>query len=204
MSPPPPPTTPPPPPTTPGPPPGFPGPAGGPAPAYPYPGVQPTVGGERAGFGIRLGAWLLDGLLYGLVAMVFVIPGFVVGALGFQDCEWVETEPNTWEAMCPPGAPDGGLIAAGIAIGLLGWLFVVVLYVRAMGKSGQTWGARIVGVRVIDARTGSPIGFGRALGRSLFANIISSIFYIGYLWMLWDDKQQTWQDKVVDSIVIRT
>ena len=74
-----------------------------------------------------------------------------------------------------------------------------------MGKTGQTWGARIVGVKVIDERTGAPIGFGRALGRSLFASFISAnVFYLGYLWMLWDDKKQTWQDKVVTSVVVRT
>jgi hypothetical protein len=38
----------------------------------------------------------------------------------------------------------------------------------------------------------------------LFANIFSSaIFYLGYLWMLWDDKKQTWHDKVVNSVVVK-
>ena len=27
--------------------------------------------------------------------------------------------------------------------------------------------------------------------------------YLGYLWMLWDDRRQTWQDKVANSIVVR-
>jgi uncharacterized RDD family membrane protein YckC len=26
--------------------------------------------------------------------------------------------------------------------------------------------------------------------------------FLGYLWMLWDDKNQTWHDKVVNSVVI--
>jgi uncharacterized RDD family membrane protein YckC len=39
----------------------------------------------------------------------------------------------------------------------------------------------------------------------LFASFISAnVFYLGYLWMLWDDKKQTWQDKVVTSVVVRT
>ena len=41
------------------------------APAPPYP---PSPGGERAGFGLRLAAFLLDSLLYGLLSLVFVIP----------------------------------------------------------------------------------------------------------------------------------
>jgi uncharacterized RDD family membrane protein YckC len=162
------------------------------------------VGGERASFGTRLGAWLLDGLLYGLLTAAFLVPAFLVGASAFRDCDWNEVEENSWDLVCPPGEPDGGPLAAAIAIAVLGWLFVAFLYVRAMGKTGQTWGARIVGVKVVDERTGAPIGFGRALGRSLFANIISAnVFYLGYLWMLWDERKQTWQDKVVNSAVVR-
>jgi uncharacterized RDD family membrane protein YckC len=26
---------------------------------------------------------------------------------------------------------------------------------------------------------------------------------LGYLWMLWDDKKQTWHDKMVGSNVVR-
>ncbi len=174
------------------------------APGYP-PAYHQLPGNERAGFGIRLGAWLLDGLLYGLLSLVFVIPGVVLVASAFADCDWVETGESSWELFCPPGEPNGGAIAAGIGVMLLGVLFVAFLYVRAMGKTGQTWGARIVGVKVVDERTGSVIGFWRALGRSLFAGFISAnIFYLGYLWMLWDDKKQTWQDKVVTSIVVKT
>ena len=136
---------------------------------------------------------------------MFVIPGIVVIVSAFGNCEWIETSEDSWEAFCPPGEPNGGAIAGGIALMVVGILVTAFLYVRAMGKTGQTWGAKIVGVRVIDERTGAPIGFGRALGRSLFANIFSSsIFYLGYLWMLWDDKKQTWQDKVVNSVVVKT
>jgi uncharacterized RDD family membrane protein YckC len=177
------------------------------APGYPagYYAAQPSVGGERASFGTRLGAWLLDSLLYGLLSLVFVVPGIILIVSAFSDCEWIETSEDSWEAFCPPGQPSGGAIAGGIALIMIGVLLSVFLYIWAMGKTGQTWGARIVGVKVIDERTGTPLGFGRALGRTLFAYFISSaIFYLGYLWMLWDDKKQTWQDKVVNSVVVRT
>ncbi|MEY4173609.1 MAG: hypothetical protein RI900_774, partial [Actinomycetota bacterium] len=32
--------------------------------------------------------------------------------------------------------------------------------------------------------------------------ISTALFYLGYLWMLWDGEKQTWHDKVVGSIVI--
>ena len=93
-----------------------PAPPGAVATAPPYAGGYPprAVGGERAGFGIRLGAWLLDGLLYGLVAMAFAIPGIVLIVSAFSDCSTVETGNNSWEIVCPPGEPSGGTIAGGV------------------------------------------------------------------------------------------
>ena len=172
------------------------------APGYPPYGYgAPPVGGERAGFGVRLGGYLLDGLLYGLLILAFVIPGVLMGIAAFDGCTWSE---RSEEISCPSGKPDAGLIVAGIALALVGWLIVAFIYVRALGKTGQTWGRRIVGIKVIGETTGEPIGFGRALGRQLFASFISGqIFYLGYLWMLWDDKKQTWHDKVVSSIVVK-
>ena len=43
-----------------------------------------------------------------------------------------------------------------------------------------------------------------ALGRQLFANIISAyILYLGYLWAAWDKQGETWHDKIVKSAVIK-
>ncbi len=152
---------------------------------------------------MRLGGYLLDGLLYGLLMTAFIVPATIIGVSAFNGCVSVTID-NTTEVRCPPGKPEGGLLAAAIILGIVGLLFVAFIYLRALGKTGQTWGARIVGVKVIGEASGEPIGFGRALGRQLFAGFISAnIFYLGYLWMLWDDKKQTWQDKVVGSIVIK-
>ena len=58
---------------------------------------------------------------------------------------------------------------------------------------------------MVDKYTGQPIGVGKALGRYLFAAFISGqVCDLGYLWMLWDADKQTWHDKVVNSIVVRT
>ncbi len=204
--------TPPPPPPPPGPPPGTPGfgsvpPPHGAVTTAPGHGAGPSgsVGGERAGFGIRLGGYLLDSLLYGLLGLVLLIPALVMGVASFADCELDDDFGGTTEIVCPGGAPDAGLLVGAVLLGVVGYLLVAFIYVRALGRTGQTWGRRIVGIKVVGEATGEPIGFGRALGRSLFAVFISAqIIYLGYLWMLWDDKKQTWHDKVVSSIVVRT
>jgi uncharacterized RDD family membrane protein YckC len=180
------------------PPPQYGGPQYG-GPQYGYPPGGP-YGSERAGFWVRLGGYLLDQLLYGLVALPFVVVGFFVGAQSVRDCSRVGDD-----IRCEPGEFDIAPLLAGIAIGLAGIVLVAVLYFRALGRTGQTWGRKIVSIRVVRTQTGEPIGVGRAIGRQLFAGFISGqVCYLGYLWMLWDEQRQTWHDKVVDSVVVRT
>jgi uncharacterized RDD family membrane protein YckC len=167
-------------------------------PYSPYPGgpVQP---GDLAGFWLRFGGLLLDSILYGLLMAPFLIAGFAIGAQGFDDCVSIDDE-----IVCPPGKPEAGPIVLGVIIGVIGLAIVAVLYFRALGRTGQTWGRKIVGVKVVRNHTREPLGVPRAIGRQLFASFISGqVCYLGYLWMLWDGQKQTWHDKVTDSIVIR-
>jgi uncharacterized RDD family membrane protein YckC len=181
-----------------GPAPGWPAQGGAPAPGWPAHGGG-AAGLPLAGFWIRFLGWLLDGVLYGLLAAVLIVPGIIAGVAAFDDCVSFEDE-----LFCPPGAPNGGLIALGIALGLAGVVLVAVLYIRALAKTGQTWGARIVGVKVIHEDTGQPLGVGKAIGRTLFASFVSAqVFYLGYLWAAWEDRTRTWQDMIVKSVVVK-
>jgi uncharacterized RDD family membrane protein YckC len=140
-------------------------------------------------------------LLYGLLTLPFVTAAIVLFASGLDECT---TDTRTDEIVCN-GAEDTGMIVAGVAVLLAGALVVILLYLRALARTGQTWGRRIVGIRVVNAETGAPPGWGKAIGRQLFAMIISSyVLYLGYLWMLWDSQNQTWHDKVAGTLVVRT
>lgn len=69
---------------------------------------------------------------------------------------------------------------------------------------GQTLGKRALSIRVIDYRTGGPIGFGRGAIRYV-GRILSSIpIALGFLWMIWDREKQTWHDKVATTVVVPT
>ena len=81
---------------------------------------------------------------------------------------------------------------------MLAWFLYMTWLVS---KTGQSVGRRLMHIVVLDARTRRPISFLRSLGRNLFAVFISSIFYIGFLWMLFDPLKQTWHDKLFDTIV---
>jgi len=92
------------------------------------------------------------------------------------------------------GQVAGSLVALVIGIGYYGYL--------EGSTSGQTLGKRALGIRVIDFRTGGPIGFGRAVIR-YFSRILSTIpCLLGYFWMLWDKERQTWHDKLATDVVV--
>jgi uncharacterized RDD family membrane protein YckC len=87
------------------------------------------------------------------------------------------------------------------------YLITIVAYIAYYvilqgGPSGQTVGKRALHIRVVDFNTGGPIGYGRAFVRYLVESILSGIFFLGYLWMLWDREKQTWQDKASSSVVV--
>src|SRR5258708_1428008 len=83
------------------------------------------------------------------------------------------------------------------------WLWFFWNWTYLLGSTGQSWGRRVAGLKVVNAE-GAPIGFWRALGRSLFAIYISAPrFYLGFLWVIWDAKKQAWHDKVFRTLVVR-
>ncbi|MGH3837958.1 MAG: RDD family protein [Pseudonocardiaceae bacterium] len=68
------------------------------------------------------------------------------------------------------------------------------------GTTGQSVGRRVARTKLVKIETGQPVGFGRALLRQ-FCHSLE--FFIGFLWPLWDDKRQTFADKIVGTVVIR-
>ncbi|MEZ5295080.1 MAG: RDD family protein [Ilumatobacteraceae bacterium] len=211
VPPPPPGTTPPPPPPgamtpPPPPPPSYPGAPGYPAagaPPVPPPGYPPAPGYAArppyAGFWQRFGGYFLDSILYGLLIVPFIIAFVVLLGIGLEDCY---SDPFTDEIVCN-GREKAGPIVGGAFVLLAGFVIVVFVYLRALARTGQTWGRKIVGIKVVRTDNGAAPGWGKAIGRSLFAGFISAnIFYLGYLWMIWDGEKQTWHDKVAGTYVV--
>ena len=100
--------------------------------------------------------------------------------------------------------PTGGTIAIAVVLGIAALVAGVIYYAKLEGgPSGQTVGKKALGIRVVDAATGGPIGTGRGVGR-YFARILSALVcYLGYLWMLWDPEKQCWHDKLVNDYVVK-
>jgi uncharacterized RDD family membrane protein YckC len=86
----------------------------------------------------------------------------------------------------------------------LGFVIGGAYFTYFHGKTGQTPGNAVLGIRVVDVRDrpGQPIGYGRALVRWLVSIVSAIVFFLGYLWMLWDGRKQTWHDKAAGSVPV--
>jgi len=91
-------------------------------------------------------------------------------------------------------------------VAILGWLVLTVvstyLYYWVPGITGQTPGKRLMGIEVVDATTGQYIGGWTSVARTFLSIINAMPLYLGWLWPLFDDRKQTFADKVVNSVVI--
>ncbi|AXG79803.1 RDD family protein [Streptomyces paludis] len=144
-----------------------------------YPQGQPGYGGgmpELAHWGLRFGGKLIDGLLY-------VVPYFILVA---------------------GASSDGGIGPVLALVGGLAMLGIFIWQVIQEGSTGQTVGKKVVGIRLLRENDGQPIGAGMAFVRGLAHFLDNIACYIGWLWPLWDQKKQTFADKVCSTVVVKS
>jgi uncharacterized RDD family membrane protein YckC len=137
-----------------------------------------TAAGERAGFGVRLEAGLIDYMLSVLGAALTIWIGSLL-------------------------VPYMSLVALSLT-GLGGVGLVVFFNQVALGTlTGQTVGKMILAIRVVRA-DGRPIEWSRMLGRCTLGYLASAaLLGLGFAWILWDSEQQAWHDKLFSTYVER-
>lgn len=139
--------------------------------------VSPDGAPVLAHFGWRLLAFIAD------VVNLFAL--FAVMVLGASIVLW------TW-------APD---VVASLSIVVIAGL-TIWYRVKWEGMGGSPL-RRAMGVWIVDADTLKPIGTKRGFIRAVVRLVSEFVLYLGYLWMIWDPKRQTWHDKAVKSIVVK-
>jgi uncharacterized RDD family membrane protein YckC len=101
------------------------------------------------------------------------------------------------------GVVTGILYQVSLALYLIGLLATIAYWVILVGNErGQTVGMMALNIRVVDANTGGPIGYGRAFLRWIMMLVGAIPIYLGFFWMLWDREKQTWHDKVANTYVV--
>ena len=159
-------------------------------PAYWTPPLLPVMG-SYASWGRRVAASLID-LAPGLV-------GAVVFTIGY-----VELVLRLLQSGASPQLSDG-LLLMMIGGALLLLTLVWTAYNRWIveGRSGQSLGKRKLKIRMVSLQTGAPVGPANAFIRDL-VHIVDGLGCIGYLWPLWDERRQTFADKIMNTAVINS
>lgn len=187
-----------------------------PAPGYGAPAAPTGYGAAPAGYGYgaptppyaswgaRAGAFIIDGLV-GAVAMIpfWIGYGLLIGGAAAGGAS--EYDPNTG-MYTPAGEPNGPLMAIGGLLMFIGFLvslaFLFWNYGLKQGKTGYSIGKGVLGIKVVKEADGQVLGTWFSIGRFFVHYLDQLACYIGYLWPLWDDKRQTFADKILSTIVI--
>ena len=151
---------------------------------------QPVILGRYAGFFSRAAAYVLDrAIVYGISFLVTMALDYLISL--FHLDQWLST------------LNEGAALSAGLTILLvivgLNLLITIGYNVGFWMISGQTPGKRVLGVRVVRT-DGTRLRLGNALRRQV-GYWISNILYLGFLWILFDNRRQGFHDKIAGTIV---
>lgn len=145
---------------------------------YPSPSALP-----KAGFWIRLVAWLVDSTV---ITVVQIVLGLTLAAVGLN----AELDPS-------------GQRMIAMVTWLFGSTLTVAYYVFFTGYCGQTPGKMALRIKVIGT-DGAEIGYRRAALREVLGKFVSGILLgIGYLMIAFDPQKQGLHDKMADTYVIK-
>jgi uncharacterized RDD family membrane protein YckC len=150
----------------------------------------PVILGRYAGFFSRGAAYVLDRcIIFGIAFVLMVVLEYFLRFIPID---------QPLDNLTEDAALNAVLVLFASALGT-NLLVTVVYNVGFWTLSGQTPGKRVLGVRVMRA-DGTRLRLGRALLRQI-GYWISTLFYLGFLWILVDNKRQGFHDKIAGTIV---
>jgi len=140
--------------------------------------------------GARFGGLVLDTLL------VWVVSGLISWPLGLFERHHSITCSS--DGICRK--------TTSINFGWKVWLITLVVGVvysaLFVGSSTQTLGHRAAGVRVVDVKSGQPIGFLRAGLRWFVMALTGALLTLGYWSPFFDSRRRGWHDMASGAIAI--
>ena len=139
----------------------------------------PMAGYHYAGFWVRFLAFLLDGIVLGVLSA----------------------------ALLPFSGPQFTMTGTSISIhagaNALGTLVGLVYFIGFWSWRGQTVGMMPFNMQVVGVADGKRIDLVRGLLR--YVGVIISIIplFLGLIWAAFDPRKQGWHDKIAATVVIR-
>ncbi|HSG18425.1 MAG TPA: RDD family protein [Anaerolineae bacterium] len=139
--------------------------------------------GQYAGFVSRM-------LAFGIDIVVIVV---MLIALG-----WLV---DTVTTLFPPVLIDLESIYQIAIAGVVVVVTSAIYYLFFWTLTGQTPGKMLLGIRVVSL-DGSGLTLWQALRRFIGYFLSALAIYVGYLWVLIDNRRQGWHDKLAGTIVV--
>ena len=130
-----------------------------------------------ASFGKRLGAYLIDTVIYLVVWFIVLIADVAIFG-----------EEST---------------AANVVLWVSIWV-VYFAYHWVASVQARSLGMRILKLAIVDEQKTERIPSNRALKRAFMLTLGTTVLGFGLLNCLWDDRKQTWHDKFTNSYVVAT
>lgn len=140
---------------------------------------------EYASWGARLGGYLLDGIFFSF----FLIPLYAVYFF------LIEAAQETGEVS---------MIVIGLIIILIGIIIAIHFYFAVqVNRTGQTWGKKILNIKVLDSSSYKYPSQAQSWGRYLAYNISGLILFVGFFMPFWTKKKQALHDMMAGTIVVK-
>jgi uncharacterized RDD family membrane protein YckC len=140
------------------------------------------VSEDYAGFVTRAIAFAIDVALVDLAAVIVAI---VVG-LGISAFELSDD-----------------VVTIAVVVGGLAYIaWFVGYFAMFWSTTGQTPGARLMGVRVVCASGGEPVHVGAAIVRLVGMALAALPLFAGFLLILVDDRRRGLQDRLARTVVV--
>lgn len=137
--------------------------------------------GRVAGFISRLVAFSIDAVL---LVMLVAAGSWIV----------VQIE-RIFETFLPTDLSLGGAYIFAIPV------IIGAYYVGLWALTGATVGKWLIGLRIVGA-DGSPPTIGRSLIRFIGYGLSAIVFFLGYIWVLFDDERRAWHDELAGTWVV--
>ncbi|MEV0892265.1 RDD family protein [Promicromonospora sp. NPDC050262] len=160
--------------------------------------VPPPLVAPYAGVGKRVVAWLVDG----------VIAGVLIGIVAAVGLSFIDIPPALTVVTQEQAAEIAAqAVRVYLIAGLVGFCFQLSMWIWE-SRTGRTIGNSVMGLRTLSAEDRTPIGFVRELLRVLVLAAGSLVAGVGQIVVLlsplWDKggKVQGWQDKAARSVVV--
>jgi uncharacterized RDD family membrane protein YckC len=140
----------------------------------------PMPGWHYAGFWVRFLAFIIDGIVIGLLTAA------LIPFTGAQ----ITTTTN-------------GLVTVNVIGNAYSTLIGLVYFIGFWAWRGQTVGMMPFNMQVVGVADGKKIDVVRGLLRYVGFIIAAIPLFIGLIWAAFDSRKQGWHDKIASTVVIR-